>query len=363
MKFALRGMGTSHPPYSFDQDNAVEAAQTICCSTDQQRQWMNVVYRRSGIDRRYSVLLDNGDPGIAGRQSFYPPRVTAEDKGPTTAQRMARYETESPPLAVEAARRALCEADCDPASLSHLVTVSCSGFASPGYDFALIRELGLSAGITRTNVGFMGCHGALIGLRTAGAFARAEPGSRVLMCAVELCTLHQQYGWDPQQIVAGGLFADGAAAVVGWVEPDDAAGWGVVRHGSVVLPNSEECMGWRVGDTGFEMRLTPEVPDQVARHLGDWVKSWLAESGLSLADVKSWAVHPGGPRVLTASAESLGLPTTALATSHAVFREYGNMSSPTIVFILERLKKEAAATPCVALAFGPGLSIEAALIV
>jgi predicted naringenin-chalcone synthase len=275
---------------------------------------------------------------------------------------MSRFEAESPGLAVAAARRALESADCDPALVRHLITVSCSGFATPGYDLAMMRELGLSTGVSRTNIGFMGCHGALIGLRTAGALARAEPGSRVLMCCVELCTLHQQYGWDQQQIVAGGLFSDGVAAVVGWAESDDSPAWGVSRHGSAVIPDSAECMGWRVGDHGFEMRLSADVPDQVAQHLGNWVEAWLNESGLRLNDVKSWAVHPGGPRVLMASAESLGLPEGALAASHAVLREYGNMSSSTNLFILDSLRRAGAELPCVALAFGPGLSIEAALI-
>jgi predicted naringenin-chalcone synthase len=363
VKFSLRGFGTATPPHSVAQADAVLAAQTFCCATDQERQWLKLVYLRSGIERRFSVLLENGEAGIEGRQSFYPPQQGPADRGPTTALRMQRYEAESPGLARQAAGRALADAGWLASSITHLVTVSCSGFASPGFDFALIRDLGLRPDVSRTHVGFMGCHGALIGLRTAGMFARAEPESRVLLCAVELCTLHQQYGFHQERIVANGLFADGAAAVVGQVMPRFDPGWGILRHETLVLTNSEECMGWRIGDHGFEMKLTPDVPVQIAQSLGNWLDRWLVEVGLRRESIATWAVHPGGPRILTATREALSLPEQALAVSHETLRDYGNMSSPTILFILEKLRRQQAPLPCVALAFGPGLSMEAALIV
>jgi predicted naringenin-chalcone synthase len=363
MKFSIRGLGTATPPHSVAQADAVQAAQTFCCSSDQQRQWLKLVYLRSGIERRHSVLLENGDPGIAGRQSFYPSQRDPDDRGPTTAQRMQRYEHEAPVLARQAAARALAEAEWPAESIDHLITVSCSGFASPGFEFSMIRELGLRSNVSRTHIGFMGCHGALIGLRSAGMFARAEPESRVLLCAVELCTLHQQYGFNQERIVANGLFADGAAAVAGQVVPRFDPGWGVFRHETLELPDSRQCMGWRIGDHGFEMKLTPEVPEVIGRSLRGWLDGWLAEVGLRREAVPTWAVHPGGPRVLHATREALDLPEAALAESHGVLRDYGNMSSPTILFILDQLRRRQAPLPCVALAFGPGLSIEAALVI
>ena len=362
MKFALAGLGTATPPFSVAQADSVTAAQSFCCETDQQRQWLKLVYLRSGIERRFSVLLENGDPGIAGRQSFYPPQAGPDDRGPTTAARMVRYEQAAPELAARAGRAALADAGWEAESISHLVTVSCTGFASPGFDFSLIRDLGLSPAVSRTQVGFMGCHGALIGLRSAAAFATAQPGQRVLMCAVELSTLHQQYGFHPERVVANGLFADGAGAVVGEVTEHDAPGWGVARHATLMLPDSQQCMGWRIGDHGFEMQLGADVPQQIGRQLGPWLDQWLAAAGRRREDIKSWAVHPGGPRVLQATQAALALPDGALAVSHAVLRDYGNMSSATILFILERLRAQAAPRPCVALAFGPGLSIEGALL-
>ena len=362
MKFSIRGLGTATPPHSVAQVDAVQAAQTFCCSTDQQRQWLRLVYLRSGIERRHSVLLENGDAGIEGRQSFYPPQRDPEDRGPTTAQRMQRYEREAPLLARRAAEQALARAEWPASEIDHLITVSCSGFVSPGFEFSLIRDLGLRPNVSRSQIGFMGCHGALIGLRSAGMFSRAEPDSRVLLCAVELCTLHQQYGFHQEQIVANGLFADGAAAIVGQVVPRFDPGWGIFRHETLMLPDSAQCMGWRIGDHGFEMRLTPEVPELIGRSLRGWLDGWLAEVGLRCEAVPTWAVHPGGPRVLHATREALDLPERALEVSHEVLRNYGNMSSPTILFILDQPRQRQAPLPCVALAFGPGLSIEAALI-
>jgi predicted naringenin-chalcone synthase len=210
----------------------------------------------------------------------------------------------------------------------------------------------------------MGCHGVLNALRVADAFVAGDPTAGVLLASVELCSLHYQYGTDPQKLVANALFADGAAALVARrVERDDRDLWRVAALGSFVMPDSEDGMTWRIGDHGFEMTLSPRVPQLIAAHLRPWLTAWLAASGLRLEQVGSWAVHPGGPRVLTSVAEALELPDRAMDASAEVLAEYGNMSSPTILFVLERLEQTGAAKPCVALAFGPGLTAEAALLV
>ena len=239
------------------------------------------------------------------------------------------------------------------------VTVSCTGFVAPGIDLALIRGLGLPATVQRTHVGFMGCHGALNGLRVANAFA-SDPAARVLACAVELCSIHYHYGDDPEKVVANALFADGAAAVIGANAPGSDR-WRVAATGSCVIPDTTELMGWTVGDVGFEMSLAKKVPAAIAAHLRPWLERWLADNGVSLEAVGSWAVHPGGPKIVEAVGEGLGLSADALAPSRAVFAEYGNMSSPTVLFILDRLRRSGAPRPCVMLGFGPGLVAEAVL--
>jgi predicted naringenin-chalcone synthase len=241
--------------------------------------------------------------------------------------------------------------------------VSCTGFHAPGVDYELITGLGLRPTTQRTHVGYMGCHGAVNGLRVAAAFTGADPAARVLLCAVELCSLHYFYGWEPSKVIANALFADGAAAAVG--SPADAApadAWAVTATASRLLPDSAGAMTWTVGDHGFEMTLSKHVPRLIAAHVRPWLIEWLSACGLALADVGSWALHPGGPRILEAVEEGLHLPRDAAAVSRQVFSECGNMSSPTLLFILDRLRAAGAARPCVALAFGPGLMAEAALL-
>jgi predicted naringenin-chalcone synthase len=244
------------------------------------------------------------------------------------------------------------------------VTVSCTGFTAPGVDIGLIRELGLKPTVARTHVGFMGCHGAINGLRVAAAFAKSDPQARILLCAVELCSLHYHYGWDPKKAVANALFADGAAALVGAPSIATAPGtWQLAATGSCLIPASEFAMTWTIGDRGFEMTLSTRIPGIIAAHLRPWLESWLDGMGYGLEGIASWATHPGGPRILGAVEEGLALPRGALAASHEILAECGNMSSPTLLFILERLRAQGAPRPCVALAFGPGLVVEAGFLI
>lgn len=319
----------------------------------------SALYQRTRIQRRSSVLLEAAD-GARPRQSFFPRAEDQADRGPGTEARMRRYAREAAPLACAASERALLAAGLTASHISHLVTVSCTGAVSPGFDVALMNALPLASTVSRTHVGFMGCHGALNGLRAAAALAQADPASRVLLCAVEVCSLHFAYGNDPEKAVANALFADGAAAVVLGAEAPSGA-WRLQASGSCLFPGSADAMTWRIGDYGFEMTLSPAVPHLIAQHLPSWIANWLLQHGLTVPEVRSWAIHPGGPRILTAAASCLNLAPDASAVSQEVLADCGNMSSPTILFILDRLRRRAAPWPCVALAFGPGLSVEAAL--
>jgi predicted naringenin-chalcone synthase len=245
--------------------------------------------------------------------------------------------------------------------VTHLITVSCSGFRAPGFDLGLVEELGLPRSVIRTHVGFMGCHGAFNALRLADAFLAADPAATVLICCLEICSIHQQYTPEADQIVANALFSDGAAAVVCRLTGDKADAWRLEGQASYIVPNTVGFMGWRIGDHGFQMSLSPQVPEVVERELRPHLARWLAERGLEVNEIGAWAIHPGGPRILLACSQSLGLPREALDASREVLATYGNMSSPTILFILDRLRRERPAGPCVALAFGPGLTIEAAI--
>jgi alpha-pyrone synthase len=367
MSLAILGLGTAVPGTRSSQLEAKRLAQSLCCRTAEQMTWLPAMYDQTGIDQRYTCLgrevVDDVLNGTRHSGSMWLPTGQADDCGPTTGQRMQAYAREAPPLALAAARRALAASGVRPADITHLVTVSCTGFNAPGVDLALVNGLEMSRAVQRTHIGYMGCHGALNGLRVASAFTGADPGARVLLVAVELCSLHYHYGWDPQKIIANALFADGAAALVGVPAAAAPPGtWRVAGSGSYLVPDTADAMTWTVGDHGFTMTLAKKVPSIIARNLRPWLERWLAGQDLALASVASWAVHPGGPKILDAVEEALGLSRVATAASRAVFAEYGNMSSPTVLFILQRLRERGAPRPCVALGFGPGLNAEAMLV-
>jgi predicted naringenin-chalcone synthase len=373
MPLYIAGLGTALPEHSIDQMDAATIVQSFSCENDEQRRLLPALYRRTGVGRRHSVVLNSTEGTLAERQSFFTQRSNVEDRGPTTAERMARYTEEALPLAERAATAAFHQAGIPRASVTHLVTVSCSGFSSPGWDIGLVDRLHLRRDIARTHVGFMGCHGALNGLRVAEAFGHTSPDATTLVVATELCSLHQQYGWEPDRIVSNALFADGAAAVLGTRRRNAAEhsatsriacsnrDWSLVASGSYIVPDTLDAMTWRIGDHGFQMTLSPRVPELIQQSLRTWLEPWLASHSMTLDRIGSWAVHPGGPRILSAAAEALSLAPEAVGVSRDVLRDWGNMSSPTVLFLLERLRQQNAALPCVALGFGPGLTIEAAL--
>lgn len=361
MAASIEGIGTAAPEHAIQQLDAAGQSLAICAASRGAQRLARSVYANAGIDKRHSVLLTASTNGDPAEQAFFTPADEAAPFGPTTGDRMAAYRAAAAPLAERAARAALADAGVEPAEVTHVVLVSCSGFAAPGVDVALIQQIGLPPTVGRTSVGFMGCHGALNGLRVAEAFCRADPAAVVLVAAVELCTLHFQYDWTPQRIIANSLFADGAAAaVVRYASDSDAPR--LAGNLSEVVPGSLDAMSWSIGDHGFDMTLSTEVPGLIEAHLPSRIEKWLASADLRAEDIAAWAIHPGGPRILTACEAALGLDDTALRASRGVLADYGNMSSPTVLFVLDRLRQQGAITPCVLLAFGPGLAIEAILL-
>jgi len=356
----IRGLGTALPKHSIAQDDTVELARSFVYGNDDNVDALPLLFRLTKVRRRSSVLLEapNGKPY---RQSFYPAAMAREDRGPSTEQRMQRFAEEAPALALDAAERALADAGILPQEITHLVTVSCTGFYSPGVDVGLISQLGLPLNVGRLNVGFMGCHGSLNGMRAVKAFAESDPSARVLMCAVELCSLHYFYGWDSEKVVANALFADGAAALVAQASHDSGDHWNLADCSSLLVPDSEDAMTWIVGDHGFEMTLSPRVPHLINERVLPWMNQWLAKHDLKVDDIASWAIHPGGPRIIQSVANALDLSKSATEVSNHILGDFGNMSSATILFVIQRLQELQASRPCVALAFGPGLIAEAAL--
>jgi predicted naringenin-chalcone synthase len=297
--------------------------------------------QRSGIGNRYSVLSE-ADTALA-EGSFY-----GSAEAPTTAARMAAYAHEAPELAM-AALNQLTGLD----RVTHLVIASCTGFMAPGLDQVLARRLGLSPSVERVAVGFMGCYAGVTALRTAGHIVRSDPAARVLVLTVELCTLHLQPTQSLERLLAMAQFADGAAAAVVTAE---GSGLGLGEGLSLTLDESASLITWTIGDTGFAMELSGEVPGRLADALADDDVAKRLTSD-DTAAIEAWAVHPGGRSIVDAVERGLQLHPDKLAASRAVLQDYGNMSSATVLFVLQRLMATQPSSG-LALAFGPGLAME-----
>jgi predicted naringenin-chalcone synthase len=350
---AILGFGSAVPRL-MPQPVSADLAADLCGDGNGQRAWLHRVYQRSGVEGRGSVLRvsDANDDG-ADMRAFYPPRMTPDDRGPTTGVRMQRYAFEAPPLAERASLAALNDAKLEAAAITHLITVSCTGFFAPGLDSALIPRLGLRPNVQRTHIGFMGCHAALNALNVANAIARSDADARILVCCIELCTLHFAYGWSPERIVANSLFGDAAVAVV-VSQSNDPAHWKLSNSGSRLMPDSAAMMGWTIGNHGFEMTLSTQVPVAVRSSLNEWMQQW------SGGDIAHWVIHPGGPKVIAAVGEAMNLCDEQMEASRRVLRRFGNVSSGTVLMILQSLGDVVGR--CAMVAFGPGLMMEGIVV-
>jgi len=323
---------------------------------------IRILYRRSGIERRHGVV----GPDLDGEDGLY--RHVGRPRTPGTAERMAAYAALAPPLARAAVDDLATTVGRDAIrDVDHLVVVTCTGFTAPGLDVHLTRDLGLRPDVGRTVVGFQGCHGGLAGLRIAGELTRARPGMRCLVVAVELCSLHLQDTPDDDDLRAAALFADGAAAVLvtgeepGTTPPLARLG----RAVTLLRPDATGAMSWQIGDTGFSLRLSARLPGLIDAAAARACAEALGIEPEALAGLAFHAVHPGGMAILDAVRGSLALPDGALDVSRDVLRRFGNMSSPTVFFVLrEHLTRGevGAGAPGIAIAFGPGLTIEAVLV-
>lgn len=302
---------------------------------------------RADITHRYSFLDPQTDPK----------RFSAHDAHefyrlgdfPNTARRMKLFEQCAPELMRKALDRLLLSEE-ERSGITHVLVTCCTGLYAPGLDFEIVDHLGLSTGVERTMVGFMGCYAAINALKLARHIVRSDPKAGVLMLNLELCTLHLQETQELEQVLSFLVFADGAAASLITAREQ---GFALDSFKAVMVPNTRELITWKIRGLGFDMLLSGQVPGELGRALHEG--ELMAERG----DIDLWAVHPGGRSVLDAVEKGLELPTDALAASREVLSCFGNMSSATVMFVLERMMQHArpGQRGC-AMAFGPGLTAE-----
>jgi predicted naringenin-chalcone synthase len=301
------------------------------------------------IEHRFSLFAPGPKPRdhVLDNDGFYLRRAF-----PTTGARMALYRETARALALQAIAALDITADRD--AISHLVVASCTGFTAPGLDFDIMRDAGLAPSVERTLVGFMGCFAAVNALKLARHIVRSEPRAKVLVVNLELSSLHLQEQWELEKMLSFLLFGDGCGACLVSAEQ---IGLSLDRFHADVIPRTADLITWHIGDQGFEMHLSGQVPGRIRR--------WLKEHGAGLLgnrtvqDIALWAVHAGGRSILDAVQHGLALPPDVLSHSRDVLHDFGNMSSATLVFVLERILQSSLATgDGMAMAFGPGLTVE-----
>lgn len=343
----LHAIGTAVPDHEAHRSFISWAAEQI--ADPRERKVFERMAARSGIGNRWTVLdraPDGGAPTTPG--GFF-----HGEQFPGTAARMAIYAEAAPRLALTAIERLAEQAPLG--TITHLVVASCTGFVAPGIDQIIARQLGLQPSVERLLIGFMGCYAAVAALRSARHIVRSEPGARVLVICVELCTLHMQRTGDIESLLAQLQFGDGAAAAL---VTGEEGGFALGTPFATTLPDSHELIRWDVTDQGFVMHLSGAVPQRIAAGLSDAEFARAATGGVPPEQVDGWAVHAGGRSILDAVENSLHLSADSLANSRAVLAANGNMSSATLMFVLQRMLAGPPVERGVALAFGPGLAAE-----
>lgn len=348
-------IGTAVPENTHQQSSILDFMQRVYACSEEDKRKLKFLYRQGGIDTRYSVIPDYSLP--AAEWAFYSPTENLEPF-PRLEKRMEWYQQFAAPLSMKAIDK--CMAGNDIQKITHLITVSCTGMSAPGLDLELLELLELPASTIRSSVNFMGCYAAIHALKIADAFCKSDKKANVLIVCTELCTLHFQKEYTVDNITSSMLFADGAAAllVTGDMEQE---GLSINHFYSKVSLRGKNDMAWELSSKGFLMTLSSYVADMIEEDFDGLVQEALAGANLKKENITNWCIHPGGKKILEAVHKSLGFTNGQLAPCYEVLKNYGNMSSPTVLFVLENimqeLNKEEKQTIFGA-AFGPGLTME-----
>lgn len=353
-------IATKVPSYRHNQDDLFSFAEKIYCRDETESRKLKFLYRQSGISTRYSVIPDYSSP--AAERKLFPESADLEPF-PGLEKRMEIYQQHAASISADAIRECISNR-ISTDEITHLVTVSCTGLSAPGTDLQVMEMLQLKQDTIRTSVNFMGCYAAIHALKLADAFCKSDPTANVVVVCTELCTLHFQKSISIDNITSSLLFADGCAAML--IQPGNSSKRGISIDGfySEVSFKGKKEMAWELSSTGFLMTLTGYVPELIKENFKDLTDKALHAAGKIQDDITHWCIHPGGKKILDSIAESLQVSAGALGFSYGVLKDYGNMSSPTILFVLERilneLEQEKRLMPAVIFgaAFGPGITME-----
>lgn len=355
----ITAIGTAVPDFKHQQQDILDFMQRVYALPEADQRKLKFLYRQGGIDNRYSVIPDYSSP--TSEWQFYPASENVEPF-PNLELRMKWYKQYAAPLSMKAINACLEKKQGE--KITHLITVSCTGMTAPGLDLEIVELLGLPATTFRTSVNFMGCYAAIHALKIADAFCKADKKANVLIVCTELCTLHFQKKPTIDNLTSSMLFADGAAAVL--VTGDTTAdGLSIDHFYSSVATSGKNDMAWELSSTGFLMTLSGYIPDLIENDFEELVTNALTEAGMDKDAITHWCIHPGGKKILEAVHKSLAFTNGQLQPCYDILKEYGNMSSPTVLFVLEKImdaldKNEPA--KIFGAAFGPGITMETFIV-
>ncbi len=359
MPIYINQIETAVPEFSYKQDEVREMMKEIIPGDERQKRIVHQLYARSGINTRHSVISDFYQPDGNGTLFF-----NGQGLAPGTKSRNETYIREARKLYVEVAENLLYGSGFKPEEITHLITVSCTGFYAPGPDYDIIKTLGLRHSVERYHLGFMGCYAAIPALKMANQICQADPDASVMVISVELCTLHFQANPKMDNLLSASVFADGGAgAIVSHKKPKND-GYRIDGFASSITEKGADDMAWSIGDNGFDMVLSSYIPELLQDGLKIFLNPVLEQFRLDVDEIGRWAVHPGGRAILDKVEKTLNLDKSLLMASRKVLSEYGNMSSATILFVMKELLNQSLEDEqtTLAMAFGPGLTLESALL-
>ncbi len=357
-------IGTANPVNRHEQSDILDFMQMVYAFSDTDRRKLKFLYQHSGISTRYSVVPDYS---LSLKDWQFFPKGENLEPLPPVELRMKWFNKHAPDISVQAIRHSI-EGKITSDEITHLITVSCTGMSAPGLDLMIIEQMGLPSTIYRTSVNFMGCYAAIHALKIANDICLLNSDAKVMIVCTELCTLHFQRETSIDNVASALLFGDGSAAVLVTADNSPERGLKLDHFYSEILPGGKKDMTWEISSTGFLMTLSGYIPELIEQDFEPLVQRAVAGTGFQKNDIRHWCIHPGGKKILEAVGSSLSLPKDDLRHSYSIMQHYGNMSSPTILFVLEKILNELKASPETAgdrppqpvfgAAFGPGLTME-----
>jgi predicted naringenin-chalcone synthase len=352
-------ISTALPSFKHAQNDILNFMQNVYAMNEVEKRKLRFLYHQSAIETRYSVLPDYSLG--ANEWQFYPASENLEPF-PNLELRMNWYNKTAPGLSIKAIEKCI-DQKINKEQITHLITVSCTGMSAPGLDLQIMEAMDLSKNIFRTSINFMGCYAAIHGMKLANAFCKNDKNAKVLVVCTELCTLHFQKETTADNIASGLLFGDGSATILITHDDSNLTGLKLKNFYSEVGFNGKEHMSWQLSSSGFLMKLSGYVPELIEQDFNRFLQNALQNAGMNEEEISHWCIHPGGKRILSSIEKSTSISSDDLQYSYRVLNDYGNMSSPTILFVLKEImdsleNENQKKANIFGAAFGPGLTME-----